>query len=100
MASLGHQSLPPTNIGRVNEKMVSPAARGLLAADLVILNHGQVTWMTPELVPSLLTTTPKQREDVSALDRFSVHRYPTRWVFCGTGIEYVTRPGMVRYLDH
>ncbi|GFT01277.1 hypothetical protein TNCV_4203641 [Trichonephila clavipes] len=27
------------------------AARGLLTTDHVILNHGQVTWMTPELAP-------------------------------------------------
>ncbi|GFX93592.1 hypothetical protein TNCV_1587691 [Trichonephila clavipes] len=27
-------------------------ARGLLATDLVILNHGQVTWTTPELAPT------------------------------------------------
>ncbi|GFU52961.1 transposable element Tcb2 transposase [Trichonephila clavipes] len=26
-------------------------ARGLLAADHVILNHGQVTWTTPDLAP-------------------------------------------------
>ncbi|GFX43027.1 hypothetical protein TNCV_2710721 [Trichonephila clavipes] len=31
-------------------------------------------WTTPELAPPLLTTTPHQREDVSALDRFNVHR--------------------------
>ncbi|GFV66415.1 hypothetical protein TNCV_4898961 [Trichonephila clavipes] len=37
--------------------------------------------MTPELTPPLLTTTPHQREDVSALDRFNVHRCPTRRVF-------------------
>ncbi|GFS76425.1 uncharacterized protein TNCV_1620591 [Trichonephila clavipes] len=55
--------------------------------DHVILNHGQVTWTTPELAPPLLTTTPHQREDVSALDRFSVHRCPTRRVFSGTGLE-------------
>ncbi|GFW48978.1 uncharacterized protein TNCV_3901761 [Trichonephila clavipes] len=54
------------------------ATRGLLATDHVILNHGQLTWTTPELVPPLLTTTPHQREDVSALDRFNVHRCPTR----------------------
>ncbi|GFS80362.1 uncharacterized protein TNCV_3447971 [Trichonephila clavipes] len=47
---------------------------GLLASDHVILNHGQVTWTTSELAPPLLTTTPHQREDVSALDRFNVHR--------------------------
>ncbi|GFX50135.1 hypothetical protein TNCV_772981 [Trichonephila clavipes] len=28
--------------------------------------------------PPLLTTTPHQREDVSALDRFNVHRCSTR----------------------
>ncbi|GFX14506.1 uncharacterized protein TNCV_1616891 [Trichonephila clavipes] len=56
----------------------------------VILNHGQVTWTTPELAPPLLTTTPHQREDVSALDRFNVHRCPTRRVFSGTGIELMT----------
>ncbi|GFW90060.1 hypothetical protein TNCV_3485121 [Trichonephila clavipes] len=46
--------------------------------DHVILNHGQVTWTTPELAPPILTTTPHQWEDVSALDGFHVHRYPTR----------------------
>ncbi|GFX04927.1 uncharacterized protein TNCV_2249101 [Trichonephila clavipes] len=54
------------------------AIRGLLVTDHVILNHGQVTWSTPELAPPLLTTTPHQRKDVSALDRFNVHRCPTR----------------------
>ncbi|GFS86446.1 ATP-dependent DNA helicase [Trichonephila clavipes] len=61
----------------------------LLATDHVILNHGQVTWTTPELAPPLLTTTPHQREDVSALDRFNVHRCPTRRDFSGTGLELV-----------
>ncbi|GFX88447.1 transposable element Tcb1 transposase [Trichonephila clavipes] len=59
--------------------------------DHVILNHGQVTWMTPELAPPLLTTKPHQREDVSALDRFNVHRCPTRRVFSGTGLEPMTK---------
>ncbi|GFT07514.1 uncharacterized protein TNCV_2751861 [Trichonephila clavipes] len=55
------------------------ATRGLLETDHETLNHGQVTGMTPELAPPpLLTTTPHQREDVSALDRFNVHRCPTR----------------------
>ncbi|GFX40026.1 hypothetical protein TNCV_2273101 [Trichonephila clavipes] len=40
--------------------------------------------------PPLLTTTPHQREDVSALDRFNVHRCPTRRVFSGTWIELMT----------
>ncbi|GFU45452.1 uncharacterized protein TNCV_3625721 [Trichonephila clavipes] len=74
--------------------------KGLLATDHVILNHGQVTWTTPELAPPLLTTTPHQREDVSALDRFNVHRCPTRWVFSGTGLEPVTKQATVRYLYH
>ncbi|GFY04349.1 uncharacterized protein TNCV_4414371 [Trichonephila clavipes] len=82
---------------------VSPldrATRGLLATDHVILNHGQVTWTTPELAPPLLTSTPDQREDVSALDRFNVHRCPTRRVFSGTGLEPVTKQATVRYLYH
>ncbi|GFX21656.1 uncharacterized protein TNCV_1400701 [Trichonephila clavipes] len=74
--------------------------RGLLATDHVILNHGQVTWTTPELAPPLLTTTPHQREDVSALDRFNVHRCPTRRVFSGTRLELVTRQATIRYLYH
>ncbi|GFX68005.1 uncharacterized protein TNCV_921061 [Trichonephila clavipes] len=74
------------------------AVRGLLATDHVILNHGQVTWTTPELAPPLLTTTPHQREDVSALDRFNVHRCPTRRVFSGTELELVTKPPTIRCL--
>ncbi|GFY14426.1 uncharacterized protein TNCV_1314801 [Trichonephila clavipes] len=50
-----------------------------------------MTWTTPELAPPLLTTTPHQREDVSALDRFNVHRCPTRRIFSGTGLEPVTK---------
>ncbi|GFW19840.1 uncharacterized protein TNCV_3561431 [Trichonephila clavipes] len=45
-------------------------------------------------------TTPHQREDVSALDRFNVHRCPTRRVFSGTGLELVTKQATVRYLYH
>ncbi|GFY13451.1 uncharacterized protein TNCV_1803221 [Trichonephila clavipes] len=73
------------------------STRGLLATDHVILNHGQVTWTTPELAPPLLTTTPHQRED---LDRFNEHRCPTRRVFSGTGFEPVTKQATVRYLYH
>ncbi|GFT21211.1 uncharacterized protein TNCV_2582731 [Trichonephila clavipes] len=76
------------------------STRGLLATDHVILNHGQVTWTTPELAPPLLTPTPHQREDVSALDRFNVHRCPTRRVFNGIGLELVARQATVRYLYH
>ncbi|GFW33086.1 uncharacterized protein TNCV_2110161 [Trichonephila clavipes] len=59
-----------------------------------------MTWTTPELAPPLLTTTPHQREDVSALDRFIVDRCATRRVFSGTGLELVTRPAKIRYLYH
>ncbi|GFX86164.1 uncharacterized protein TNCV_2560461 [Trichonephila clavipes] len=76
------------------------ATRGLLVTDHVILNHGQVTWTTPELASPLLSTTPHQREDVSALDRFNVHRCPTLRVFSGTGLELVTRRATIRYLYH
>ncbi|GFU79922.1 uncharacterized protein TNCV_578021 [Trichonephila clavipes] len=77
--------------------MLDNATRGLLVTDHVILNHGQVTWTTPELAPPLLTTTPHQREDVSALDRFNVHRCPTRRVFSGTGLELMTRQATIQY---
>ncbi|GFV18229.1 uncharacterized protein TNCV_170321 [Trichonephila clavipes] len=80
--------------------VISKATRGLLATDHVILNHGQVTCTTPELAPPLLTTTPHQQEDVSALDRFNVHRCPTRRVLSGTGLEPVTKQATVRYLYH
>ncbi|GFU63631.1 uncharacterized protein TNCV_4588361 [Trichonephila clavipes] len=76
------------------------AARGLLVTHHVILNDGQGTWTKPELAPPLLTTTPHPREDVSALDRFNVHRCPTRRVFSGTGIELVTMQATIRYLYH
>ncbi|GFX08612.1 uncharacterized protein TNCV_4171111 [Trichonephila clavipes] len=69
------------------------ATRGLLATDHVILNHGQVTWTVPELAPPHLTTTPHQREDVSALDRFNVHRFPTR----DYDVPTVTEICMVKY---
>ncbi|GFT63724.1 uncharacterized protein TNCV_871441 [Trichonephila clavipes] len=78
--------------------LIAGATRGLLATDHV--NHGQVTWTTSELAPPLLTTTPHQREDVSALDRFNVHCCPTRRVFSGTGLELVTRQATIRYLYH
>ncbi|GFU95020.1 hypothetical protein TNCV_4138041 [Trichonephila clavipes] len=36
--------------------------------------------------------------DRGALDRFNVHRCPTRRVFSGTGLELVTRRATIRYL--
>ncbi|GFW99503.1 uncharacterized protein TNCV_3417361 [Trichonephila clavipes] len=56
--------------------------------------------MTPELAPPVLTTTRHYREDVSALDRFNVHRCPTWPVFSGIGLELVTRQATIRYLYH
>ncbi|GFX00411.1 transposable element Tcb1 transposase [Trichonephila clavipes] len=97
------QDLPQGVISDLIESMprrISASTRGLLATEHVILNHGQVTWTTPELAPPLLTATPHQREEVSALDRFNVHRCPTRRVFSGTGLEPVTKQATVRYLYH
>ncbi|GFW54373.1 hypothetical protein TNCV_3703331 [Trichonephila clavipes] len=34
---------------RQDQEIKGTSTRGLLATDHVILNHGQVTWMTPEL---------------------------------------------------
>ncbi|GFT95013.1 uncharacterized protein TNCV_1472901 [Trichonephila clavipes] len=93
-------NIPQDQIDNLILNMPRRSTRGLLATDHVILNHGQVTWTTPELAPPLLTTTPHQREDVSALDRFNVHRCPTRRVFSGTGFEPVTKQATVRYLYH
>ncbi|GFS86095.1 hypothetical protein TNCV_1583421 [Trichonephila clavipes] len=79
----------------------SPTTRGLLATDDVIWNHSQVTSTTPELVPALhyyYHYTP--REDVSALNRFNVHRCPTWRAFSGTGLELVTSLPRVRDLNH
>ncbi|GFS62174.1 hypothetical protein TNCV_477091 [Trichonephila clavipes] len=42
------QSVPERGLLRCNNKY---ATRGLLTTDHVILNHGQVTWTTPELAP-------------------------------------------------
>ncbi|GFU83966.1 hypothetical protein TNCV_560921 [Trichonephila clavipes] len=64
----------------------------------VILNHGQVTWTTPDLAPLLLTATPQKRKDVPALDRFSVHCSPTRRVWYWARI--CDKPATIRCLDH
>ncbi|GFW95990.1 hypothetical protein TNCV_4174171 [Trichonephila clavipes] len=39
------------NLRTVGKYPLNAATRGLLATDHVILNHGQVTWTTPELAP-------------------------------------------------
>ncbi|GFV58554.1 hypothetical protein TNCV_2915431 [Trichonephila clavipes] len=66
------------------------STRRLLATDHVILNHGQVTWTTPELAllsPNYHTTPTGGR---LALDRFNVYHSPIRWVFSGTGLKLMT----------
>ncbi|GFS66988.1 hypothetical protein TNCV_2527801 [Trichonephila clavipes] len=50
---------------QIVKEYYTKATRGLLATDHVILNHGQVTWTTPELAPPLLTTPPHQRSQLS-----------------------------------
>ncbi|GFT75189.1 uncharacterized protein TNCV_2245271 [Trichonephila clavipes] len=85
---------------RTVEGTETRSTRELLATDHVIFNHGQVTWTTPELAPPSPNYHTTQREDVSALDRFNVHRCPTRRVFSGTGLEPVTKQATVRYLYH
>ncbi|GFT49934.1 uncharacterized protein TNCV_4175711 [Trichonephila clavipes] len=59
-----------------------------------------VKWRGRHLKPPLLTSIPHQREDVSTIDRLNGHRCPTRMVFIGNGLELVTRPATIRYLDH
>ncbi|GFT85963.1 hypothetical protein TNCV_3256031 [Trichonephila clavipes] len=76
------------------------ATRGLLATDLVILSHGQVTRMTPDLVPPLLTTIPHQLEHVGVLDRFSVHRPPTRTAAAGSDVVQSGRPIFDDFFQH
>ncbi|GFX03647.1 uncharacterized protein TNCV_2112191 [Trichonephila clavipes] len=93
MPNVIYSGVTLTKLGR----LISGTTRGLLATDHVILNHGQVTWTTSVLAPPLLTTTPHQREDVSALDRLNMHRCPTRRVFSGIGLELVTKPATIRY---
>ncbi|GFW26862.1 uncharacterized protein TNCV_1377051 [Trichonephila clavipes] len=78
------------NLSRAETSSRWCATRGLLATDHVVLNHGQVTWTAPELAPLLLTTTPHQREDVSALDIF----------INDTKLELLTFQPRVRDLDH
>ncbi|GFT16755.1 uncharacterized protein TNCV_1333691 [Trichonephila clavipes] len=95
--SVGEDYHPSTRMNTVERA----ATRGLLATDLVILNHVQVTWTTPELAPLSPNyhTTRHQREEVSALDRFNVHRCPTRRVFSGTGLELTIRGTVQSWFD-
>ncbi|GFV15338.1 integrase catalytic domain-containing protein [Trichonephila clavipes] len=68
------------------------AARELLTTDHVILNHGQVTWTTPELAP----LSPNYHTTPTG-GRFSSRQTGTP---SGTGLELVTRQATIRYLYH
>ncbi|GFU31245.1 uncharacterized protein TNCV_1742371 [Trichonephila clavipes] len=63
-----------------------------------ILNHGQVTWTSPELAPPSPNYHTNGR--TFQLDRFNVHRCPTRPVFSGTGLEPMTKQATFRYQYH
>ncbi|GFV49845.1 uncharacterized protein TNCV_1391271 [Trichonephila clavipes] len=98
--TLGQETTPITTTSRPREasspdkfnvqRPLQHATRGLLVTDHVILNHGQVTWTTPELVAPSPNYHTTPREDFLSLDRFNEHRCPTWWVFSGTGLELMT----------
>ncbi|GFV78451.1 hypothetical protein TNCV_1796051, partial [Trichonephila clavipes] len=62
----------------------------LLATDDVILNHGQVTWTTPELAPYSTTTTSHQPPGLgrstqpSPSQQWSINEYQA-WQGLATG---------------
>ncbi|GFY11686.1 hypothetical protein TNCV_4231551 [Trichonephila clavipes] len=64
------------------------------AFDDVILNHGQVTWTTPELAPP----SPNYHTNGRTF-QLSTHLACTV-VLSGTALELVTRPATIRYLYH
>ncbi|GFT70338.1 PDZ domain-containing protein [Trichonephila clavipes] len=53
-------------VDHVKPEDAEKATRGLLATDLVIFSHSQVTWPTPALAPALHTSTLRQREDIES----------------------------------
>ncbi|GFX92908.1 uncharacterized protein TNCV_914581 [Trichonephila clavipes] len=72
--------------------------RGLLVTDHVILNHGQVTWTTPELEPPppLLTTAPTPQK-IGHIDACSNYEAPRShfsgvWVFVERRQSHSYRP--------
>ncbi|GFX17361.1 hypothetical protein TNCV_3553641 [Trichonephila clavipes] len=82
---------------------MQPLGRGLATSGLGVESYTRAfgdgprnfePWSSDEddtgAITPLLTTTPHQRKDVRALDRFNVHRSPTRWVFSGTGLKLMT----------
>ncbi|GFU13887.1 uncharacterized protein TNCV_940651 [Trichonephila clavipes] len=84
-----------------NGELTNRLERNLRTLSLISFNVYRLHYTTtPELAHPLLTTTPPQREDFSALNRFNVHRCPTWWIFSGAGLELVTRQATIRYLYH
>ncbi|GFV79362.1 hypothetical protein TNCV_1903341 [Trichonephila clavipes] len=81
---------------------IHSAAQGLLATDLVILNHNQVTRMTPELAPlpshsSHITSSGGRLSQ----DTFNIHWPPLHGgSSVAPGLELMTRQPRVHYLDH
>ncbi|GFX47270.1 hypothetical protein TNCV_148801 [Trichonephila clavipes] len=67
------------------------AAQGVLATGVVILNHGQVKRVTPELPPSSsdFNTTPTGGR-LSIDSPASCEHISVRWVFSGTRLELMT----------
>ncbi|GFT77916.1 hypothetical protein TNCV_4122241 [Trichonephila clavipes] len=78
----------------VKSVAILETTRGLLATDYVILNHGQVTWTTPELAPLSLTTTPTGRTLQLSTDITCFHAVHGRSLVV-LGSELVTRPATI-----
>ncbi|GFV25826.1 hypothetical protein TNCV_3867951 [Trichonephila clavipes] len=63
--------------------------RGLLAMDLAISNHGQVTRTAPDLTHPLPITTSHQREDIE-IRQISRESTPLHGGYQAPGLEPVT----------
>ncbi|GFT21507.1 transposable element Tcb2 transposase [Trichonephila clavipes] len=65
--------------------------------------HGEVVLEVRRLQKTDISSYQQKEQahhSSAALDRFNVHRCPTRRVFSGTGLEPVTKQATVRYLYH
>ncbi|GFT47505.1 hypothetical protein TNCV_3750341 [Trichonephila clavipes] len=74
--------------------------RGPLQTDLINLNHGQATSMTPELVLLSFAFHTSPTGGRLSLDLFNVHCPSARLVFRVTRLELMTHQLRVRDLDH